>query len=393
MLNSIFRFIKGNVDFEGSGKFPERFLNLTVRSGINLWNASPTAGGLRGSMAAGDYRKIRLTARKAGVRLKITKKRGLPFVAAKYRYRKGLLFGAAAGVALIIFLSSFVWTVEINGCENVSETRLLSTLAENGLYSGCFRNSLDTAKIKRRTLLEVPELGWLSVNLSSGKASVEVREKAKKPAVNTHQTPRNIISSADGVITGCNVRNGTLTVTRGSGVVKGAMLVSGVLATEQNTIRYVCADADIYADVNSVKEFTIPEAIKYNSLKENIAERKRFFMFNFSLPCSMAYQSFTNSAFTEKSENFILNSCAMPIGFKTETAVEIGETAVKLSASQAEKAAENRLALFEAFEKNESKTVSRDIKIKKDKNSYTCRAAYIFNENIANTVDFTVEEE
>lgn len=89
MLMNIFRFIKGSVDFEGKGKFPERFLNLTVRSGINLWNARPVERGLRGSMTAADYRKIRPTARKAGVRLRVTKKRGLPFIAAKYRYRKG----------------------------------------------------------------------------------------------------------------------------------------------------------------------------------------------------------------------------------------------------------------------------------------------------------------
>ena len=393
MLMNIFRFIKGSVDFEGKGKFPERFLNLTVRSGINLWNARPVERGLRGSMTAADYRKIRPTARKAGVRLRVTKKRGLPFIAAKYRYRKGLLVGATAGMALIVFLSCFVWTIEINGCENISRARLLSVLAENGRSEGSFRAGMDVSKIKRDTLLKVDELGWMSVNLSGGKAIVEVREKAKKPPVNTHQKPCNIMAAADGIITDCKVRNGILNVIKGSGVVKGQMLVSGVIPTQQNTVRYVCSDADIYADVNSKKEFYLPKSINYNSITENKTERSRLFLFNFSLPCNFAYQSYSTAAYTRESQSLVLNGVTLPLGLKTETATEIDSNQTSLSKKQAKAAAENQLALYEAFEKGGSKVVKRDLKLTEDKNGYKCSASYIFNENIANTVDFSVNEE
>ena len=50
MLVSIIRFFKGYVNFSASGKFPERFLNLTSHNGINLWNAVPCSGGLNASM-------------------------------------------------------------------------------------------------------------------------------------------------------------------------------------------------------------------------------------------------------------------------------------------------------------------------------------------------------
>lgn len=393
MLNSIFRFIKGSVDFEGSGKFPERFLNLTARRGINLWNTRPSDGGLKGSMSLSDYRKIRPAARKAGVRLRVTKKRGLPFAAAKYKARRGLLAGAAAAAALVYFLSGFVWTVEINGTENVSQSKILGVLAENGLRPGILRSSLDVSRIKRETLLDIEELGWLSVNLSGGRATVEVREKAEKPPVNTRQKPRNIMARCDGVITGCKVRNGALEITKGSGVVKGQMLVSGVLPTERNTVRYVCADADIYADVNSVKEITIPKTVSYNSITENKAVTKRFFLFNFSLPCSFAYQGFTNAVYTAESENFMLNGTVLPAGFSTRTASGISAENRAVTKAQAQKSAEAALALYEVFEKGGSKIKSRTIKISEDKNAYTVKASYIFNENIAKTVDFTVEEE
>ena len=393
MLNGIFRFIKGSVCFEGEGKFPERFLNLTVRSGINLWNARPSKKGISGCMSASDYRKIRPVAKKSRLRLRVTKKRGLPFIIAKYRHRKGLFAGAAAGTALIIFLSCFVWTIEINGCETVSEARLISVLSENGLSRGSLRQGLDVSKIKRETLLRVDELGWMSINLSGGRAVVEVREKAKKPEINTHAKPCNIKASSDGVITDCKVRNGTLTVTKGSGVLKGEMLVSGVVGSEQNTVRYICADADIFADVSSKKELYFPKSFNYNSLEENKAERSRLFLFNFSLPCNMAYQSFGSAVYTDSTQSLVLNGVKLPLGLKTETAREVSEKTVTPGKKQVRAAAENQLALYEAFEKGGSVKVKRELKITEDKSGYNCAAKYIFNENIAKAVDFTVNEE
>ena len=38
MLLKIIRFLRGSVDFTASGKFPERFMNITAKNGVNLWN-------------------------------------------------------------------------------------------------------------------------------------------------------------------------------------------------------------------------------------------------------------------------------------------------------------------------------------------------------------------
>ena len=48
MLLKLIRWSKGYVDFSASGKFPERFINLTTRNGINVWNLKPTEKGFSG---------------------------------------------------------------------------------------------------------------------------------------------------------------------------------------------------------------------------------------------------------------------------------------------------------------------------------------------------------
>ena len=70
MLLKIIRFCRGYVDFRAVGKFPERFLNLTSRYGVNIWNANPTDNGLEASMSVYDYRKIRNLTRKLKIKTK-----------------------------------------------------------------------------------------------------------------------------------------------------------------------------------------------------------------------------------------------------------------------------------------------------------------------------------
>lgn len=393
MLMNLFRAAKGYVTFEGRGRFPERFLNLTVRSGVNLWGAQPIAGGLRGNLSVRDYRRIRPLARKAGVTLHVTERHGMPFFIARYRTRSGLLAGAVLGTALLMFLSCFIWSVEIKGLRTVSASRLTAVLSENGLYRGCFKRSTDVNAVRRETLLRVSELGWMSVNLDGSRAVVEVREKAKKPSVNTHRQPCNVKAAADGVITDMRVHEGKATVTEGSGVVKGELLVSGVAETEQNTVRYVCADAEIYADINSVKEFSFPESLDYYSLSENKVDRTRFGFLNFSLPLRFSLSEFRDAAFTADEQSLYLNQKQLPVTLRTETAHELVCTQTRLTQRQAELAAKNELSLYEIFEKGRSAVVQKQLRVTRKNGRYICRAAYTFNENIAQPVDFSVKEE
>ena len=45
MMVGVIRFFRGYVDFSAEGKFPERFLNITSRNGVSLWNAQPVKNG------------------------------------------------------------------------------------------------------------------------------------------------------------------------------------------------------------------------------------------------------------------------------------------------------------------------------------------------------------
>lgn len=392
MLVQLVRFFRGYVDFTANGKFPERFLNITSRYGINLWNAQPSKHSINASMYISDYRKIRLAAKKSGVKTRIKSKHGLPFFVNKYKPRIGIPIGAAAGVILIIVLSNFIWSVSITGAQTVSETKIKQVLSENGVKTGGYKNNLDVQKIERDTMLEIDEIGWMSVNITGNIASIEIKEKAQKPKLDSSATPSNIKAKCDGVITNIKAKKGEVQVKKGSGVAKGDLLVSGIIETKMNTLQYVRANAEVFADVVYKKESSIKSEYEYTSLSGETTDRNRAFLLWLEFPCSMSFSSYEKSVFSETSQNVICNDTVLPLGIKTSTQSDLISVEKKLTKSDAEKIFMNDLLLYEAFERPKSKVVSRKIKINKTDDEYRCETDYIFNENIAYSEEFSVTD-
>ncbi len=395
MLVKFVRFFRGYVDFSARGKFPERFLNITSRYGINLWDAHPSDDGLKGSMYVCDYRNIRQIARKAKVSLSINRRHGMPFILKRYKLRLGIPAGAFAGLIFIFILSNFIWSLSVTGNQTVSETYLREVLAENGVSVGAYKNSIDVEKVERNIQLQVSEIGWMSINITGSVASVEIKENAKKPELNTDTTPCNLKAKCDGVITKINVRSGVTEVLKGSGVAKGDLLVSGISegsSQKVDTLTYLRASGEIYADVISQKELSIPSEYNYYSLTDNKIERKQLSFLWLQLPADISFDLFDDFTRDYRSSLFCMNDTVLPIGFKTQTDYELTGENVTVDIETAQKIFENESLLYELFESTDSTIVSRTFDITETDGEYSCTVGYVFNENIAESVDFSVTE-
>ncbi|MCH5297356.1 MAG: sporulation protein YqfD [Ruminococcus sp.] len=395
MLVSLLRFFRGYVDFTAKGMFPERFLNITARSGINLWDHRPTKDGLCGSMALNDYRYIRKTARKAKVTLRIEHRHGLPFIINKYKSRIGLPIGAVAGFVLIMVLSNFIWSINITGTQTISDTYLLGELEKYGVSVGAYKNSIDADDVKREIQITNKKIGWMSVNITGNIVSVEVKENAPKPQLDTNKNPCNLKAKCDGVITKTNVKSGVTNVMIGSGVTKGDLLVSGVSEshTERlDTLTYLRASGEIFADVNSEKELTLSKEIDYYSINENTVERNQISFLWFKFPYSLSFKQFPYNARNYKTQNLYLNDITLPVGITTQTDYELSKHDVVYDSDTVKNIFENESLIYELFSKGSSTLKSRELKILEKDSEYICNISYIFNENIAESVEFTVTE-
>ena len=392
MLLEIIRFFRGNVDFTASGKFPERFINITAKNGVNIWNPVPAKNAISASMYLSDYKKIRTLAKKSRVKTKITAKHGMPFIVNRYKARTGLFAGAVCGIILCIFLSNFIWSVKISGTEEISNTYLESLLSDNGISVGVWKNNLDVDQIERNIQRKCGDVRWMSINITGSLVTVEVKETYKKPKLDTSKNPCNVKAVKDGVITRIQAYNGKPVVTKGSGVVNGQVLVSGLDETKQGDMRYLRANAKAFADITEQRTLSIPKKITYSTATDNYVDRKNLKFLWIDFPCNLAFESYENSVSTVHGENLFINDVVLPVGFKIQTDRELVTEDYTISKSSAQEIVKTDCILYEIFAKSESTVVSRNISVKENKSGYNFTADYIFNENIACQVDFDVTE-
>lgn len=182
------RWLLGWVEFEAEGGFPERLLNLAARGGIPLWDTGRRGVVLTARCFARKYKKLRPIARKAGVRLHVVRRHGVPFFRTCYRARAGLVAGLATYVVLLQILSQQIWVMQVSGNRKVSEADILSVMEELGVHKGGRMKDLDIQALQIEALQKLPDLVWLTVNPEGAIAHIEVAER--QPAARRHRQKR-----------------------------------------------------------------------------------------------------------------------------------------------------------------------------------------------------------
>ncbi len=389
MLN-IFRWLLGFVRFTVVGKFPERFINIVTKSGLSIWDTENKNGVLNASMFVRDYKNIRLYAKKSRVRLKIQKKSGLPFFIKKYKARVGVLIGLFIFVLIAMFMSNFVWTIDIVGLQTVSEAQLVSSLKENGLFIGTYKPSASFKTIARDTMLDIPDIGWMSINVVNSHASVELKEKAKSPKVADYHQPANVKAERDGLIVSINTSQGESYFESGSAVVKDQLLVSAVVEDMLGGVTLVRADAEVVAQTKREKTFSVTKFQQTLSFCEPVY-RKELNIFSLSIPYSFAFADENDSLISYKTENSELFDTTLPLSVTTKTIYKAEEFKTTFTQEEAQETLLKYCALFESFELSDCIIKDREYKFYETDTEYLLDVEFICEEDIAYQQDINID--
>lgn len=285
-FSNIWRFLFSYVEFTSSKGFFERFLNLCAHYGVKIYSPEIKNGMLTGSMKAIDYRYIVPLARKAQVKLKIRRKRGLRYTAIKYKKRAGLAVGAVFFVIILNVLSSFVWNVNIVGSDDLPRDEILNCLKSQGVFEGCLQSKLNAKnakQIRNNLLNEIDELSWGTLNLDGCILDVECRMKADVPD-EVEYTPSNIIADKSGRIISVKAYGGTPCVKSGQAVVKGQLLVSGTIEMTNNATLFCHSSAEVYAEVENTLEVFVPFSQESKTTLDDCETRTVVTFFGLNIP-------------------------------------------------------------------------------------------------------------
>ncbi len=249
----------GFVRFEAEGVFCERFLNLAAERGIDIRDPVKSGISMRANVLARDYAKLRAPARKAGVKLHIVSRRGLPFWLRRNSRRAGLAMGAVFFAAALFIMSQFIWEVRVSGNESVDAETILTAAEASGLKAGVWREAQNIQAIESALLINIKELSWVAVNLNGSVADLVVRESTPAPRLfHDDDVPTNIVAAKTGIIRRMEVYDGASVVKVGDAVTEGSLLVSAVIEDEYKQLTLKHARAKIFAETEYEIDVSFP---------------------------------------------------------------------------------------------------------------------------------------
>ena len=247
-------FFKGGVQAEITGLGRERFFNIAARRELFVTGIGTDRDGHVLFWTTGeDYKKMKPAARKAGVRLFLRKKYGLPFFLFRNRKRKPLAAGFICFFLLLYGLSFFIWDISFEGNLRFTDQTLLHYMETLPVACGMRKSAVSCEELEESLRNQFAEITWVSAEIKGTRLTVRIKEnEAMLSPVEPDRTPCDLTAEKDGVIERCVVRNGLLKVRAGDPVAAGDLLVAGTIPIYDDSENLVSsheirADAEVYA--------------------------------------------------------------------------------------------------------------------------------------------------
>ena len=226
LLKILLKYILGYVRITVEGYYIERFINICTTSKILIWNLKREKGvKLHLNIGINDFFKAVKVAKKLKCRIKITKKRGIPFLINKYKKRKIFFITLIIIVILIGVSTNFVWNINIEVEDNLELQNIEQDIKEAGLEVGMLKKNVDTQEIINKIRLDRSDISWVGIELKGTNAIVKIVKATEAPEIIDEKDYSNIVAKKSGTITKIIAQNGTAQVKIGDEVEEGQILI------------------------------------------------------------------------------------------------------------------------------------------------------------------------
>ena len=292
-IKILLNYILGYVRITVEGYYIERFINICRNNKIIIWNLKRDKSvQLNLNIGIKDFKEIKKIAKKTKCKVKIIKKKGLPFLFNRYKKRK-IFFGFLLLILMLIGISSnFIWNIEIKIENEEQLDNIYEDIISAGLETGKMKNKINTKEIINQIRLKRNDIAWMGIELKGTNAIVKLVKAERKPDIVDEEDYCNIVSDKVGVITKINAKNGTLAVNVGDTVKVGTVLINGWMEGKYTGIRYVHAQGDIEAKVWYTKSTKILYNTTERSETGNVENKYKIKFNNFEINLSKRVSKF-----------------------------------------------------------------------------------------------------
>ena len=269
-------------------------MNLCSNHDILLWNIENHGEYYTMCITVSGFRKLKGIVKKTGTRVAIQKRCGLPFFVPRMKKRKIFLIGLMGSLFFWMWMSTFIWAVDITGNYSISEDIFMDFLKESNIYVGMKRNQVNIEELEKKIRQDFTIVTWTSARIDGTRLEIQIRENEVDMGAEEREQKKeeengtgiasgenaygsDLVAEEDGVIVSMVTRQGVPQVSVGMEVKKGDILVSGSVPVynEDSTIKsyqYYDADADVYIRRKLEKKEELP--LHYEK-KEYTGEEKK----------------------------------------------------------------------------------------------------------------------
>ncbi|MFC7440621.1 sporulation protein YqfD [Laceyella putida] len=337
------RSIYGKVELVCKGKRLLDWINQAVQAQIQLenicWVDSET---IRLSVTLPHFFRLYALGRQAGIRLRIIRKEGMPFLWKRAKRRKFFFIGIPVFFAMLLVLSSFVWNIQIEGTERISTQHVQALLKREGVYPGQWKGRLpDRERVQHQLLMQLPQASWVGMRVEGTRVVVTVVEK-KAVGSEKEQAPEagpvHLVSTKNALIYDLQVERGNPLVEVNDVVKKGQILVSGIYGNQHHseTGKIVGAKGKVWGEVWYESEVVIPLERKRKVYTGARVKQEHPYLFGLVLKNPWGKKvNFRKQEKMERVYSLYVGMWALPMGYMEEEFMEVEWVEEKLDQKQA----------------------------------------------------------
>ena len=317
----------GYVRISVEGYYIERFINICTTSKILIWNLKRVKGvKLFLNVGIKDFYEIIKIAKKLKCKVKIIRKRGMPFIINKYKKRKIFFITLIIITILIGISTNYIWNINIEIEENFEIEKIEQDIKDAGLEIGMNKNKIDTQEIINKIRLKRNDVSWIGIELKGTNAIIKIVKAKEAPEIIDEKDYSNIVSNKSGIITKIIAQNGTALVKVGDKVEEGQILINGIMEGKYTGIRYVHSLGEVEAitKYSKTKKIPLKTTEKVNTGKKETKYKIKINNFQINFYKTLSKFKFYDTIETEKKFK-IFSNLYLPISIIKITNQEFEE--------------------------------------------------------------------
>lgn len=368
--------LRGCVKINAKGRNLYSFINRIHNGHIYCFSQYCRKDVFYAEIYRNDLKMIQQFAEECSIELKFYECETVSKKLLRYKKRIGIAFGVIIALAISVYFSSIVVTIEVQGNSTVSESVIVSALEELGIKQGSFINGINFGYCERELRLMIDDISWAAIRHTGNRIVVEVTEIIAKPDMLQERMPCNVMAEKSAQITSTSVYDGMLMRIVGDYVMQGDMLISGVVEDAHGHITKHHAMGKItgiYEESVTFSEQYISEIYQPTG---NTADEKYLRLFNLKIPLFIGKNKY-QTASEEKLENKLnFFGKSLPISIVREELSETKLSVKEYSDEELDKIIMDKIYLYEKNFLKEEKIITREITSEKDESSLTYTVKY-----------------